>query len=257
MINIESNLDQLLAMVRKADAAIMDVYTTDSAVVEWKADNTPLTQADKASHEIIAASLKQLFPDIPVVSEEGDELENEQNVKSDLFWLVDPIDGTKEFIARTGQFCICLALIEEGTPLFGIVSAPAMGVLYYGGKGMGSYRIEGTNSPQAIHVADHPVGVVLGSRTELDGPTVDYIKQHYPNATIEQIGAQLKLPRIAEGLADAYPRINGPLHLWDLAPGQAVLEAAGGIVTRPDGSPIDFRDPSLMAGDFVARSKDF
>ncbi len=257
MTNIEQNLDQLLAVVSDADAAIMEIYNANSAVVEWKADNTPLTQADKASHEIISRGLEYLFPDIPVVSEEGDELENEKNVRSDLFWLVDPIDGTKEFLARTGQFCICLALIKEGMPIFGIVSAPAVDTLYYGGKNMGSFRVDAANAVTPIRISESPVGVVLGSRTELDGPTVEYITKHYPNAKVEQIGAQLKLPRIAEGLADAYPRINGPLHLWDLAPGQAVLEAAGGIVTRPDGGVIDYRDPSLMAGDFVARSKDF
>jgi len=251
---IEQHLEELLRMIDDADAAIMDVYDADAAVVEMKADNTPLTQADMASHEIAMAGLGRLTPEIPVVSEEGDVDANKHSVLSKLFWLYDPIDGTREFIARTGQFCVCLALVKEGKPVFGIVSAPAMNVRYYGGPEMGSFKQERRQPAQRIHVADQALGIVLGSRTELDGPTVDYIHDHYPDATIEQIGSQLKLPYIAEGRADAYPRINGPLHLWDLAPGHAILAGAGGSVTRPDGSPIDYRDQSLMAGDFLATS---
>jgi len=252
MVNIQEHLDELLNMVQKADQAIMEVYDAHAAVVEMKADNTPLTQADMASHHIISKELARLFPDVPVVSEEGDREANTRIVQGKTFWLVDPLDGTKEFLARTGHFTVCLALIENDQPSFGVVSAPALGVTYYGGRSMGSFKKPAGQTAQPIRVSGQKLHKVLGSRSELDEQTKAYIAEHFADAELQQIGSQLKLPHIAEGLADAYPRIGGPLHLWDLAAGQAILEGAGGTVSRPDGSPIDYHTATLKAGDFVA-----
>lgn len=254
MANVQEQLGELLDVFQEADKAIMEVYNTDSAVVEMKADDTPVTQADIASHHIVTGGLLRLFPDMPVVSEEGSKDANIQTVQGEQFWLVDPLDGTKEFLARTGHFTICAALIENDRPSFGIISAPALGITYYGGLEMGSYKKAQGQEAQSIRVSRRRLGVVLGSRSDLNEPTAQYIAEHYEGSEIAQVGSQLKLPQIAEGLADAYPRIDGPLHLWDLAAGQAILEGAGGIVTRPDGSSIDYHSTSLKIGDFVARS---
>ena len=252
-MNIKEHLDDLLALVRRADRAIMDIYGTDFAVVEMKSeDNSPLTQADLASNEIITKGLAELFPDIPVVSEEGDKEQNKQTVQGGTFWLVDPLDGTREFVARSGQFCVAIALIVEGRPQFGLFSIPTTNTVYYGGPDMGSYRKVGDDAPEPIRVATTPTNIVLGSRIDQGGPAADYITEHYSDHELVSIGSMLKYALIAEGKADVYPCIGRPLKLWDVASGQAVIEGAGGTVTRPDGSPIDYHNQTLLAGDFIA-----
>src|SRR6266581_5050233 len=168
MINVQEHLGELFDIIHEADKAVMEVYKSHSAIVVNKADNTPITQADTAAHQIITRGLARLFPTIPIISEEGDSQENVKVVQSERFWLVDPLDGTKEFLARTDQFTICAALIEEGKPGFGIISAPALGLAYYGGPGLGSYKkLEGKEAVQ-IHVSQQKLGVVLASRSDLN-----------------------------------------------------------------------------------------
>ncbi len=254
MTNIKTHLSEMLGVVHEADKAVMDVYHSHNAIVEMKTDHTPVTQADIASHHILTSGMKRLFPNIPLVSEEGDVQANRQTVRQQQFWLVDPLDGTNEFLERTGQFTICVALIEDDLPSFGIVSAPALRITYFGGPGYGSFKKAGDGEPVPIHVASVRTGVVLGSRAAYNHETSVYVARHYPEHEVKAVGSQLKLPLIAEGFADVYPRINGPLHLWDLAAGHAILVGAGGSVTRPDGSPIDYHSPSLHVGDFVATS---
>jgi 3'(2'), 5'-bisphosphate nucleotidase len=254
MTHIKTHLSELLGVVHEADKAVMGVYNSYSAVVKTKADHSPVTQADIASHHILTSGIKRLFPTIPLVSEEGDEHENRQTVQQQQFWLIDPLDGTKEFLARIGEFTICVALIEDGLPSFGIVSAPAVGLIYFGGSGYGSFKKAGDAALTPIHVANVSTDIVLGSRSSINRETSVYIARHYPEHEVKAVGSQLKLSYIAEGFADAYPRINVPLHLWDLAAGHAILLGAGGFVTRPDGSPIDYHSPNLLVGDFVAKS---
>jgi 3'(2'), 5'-bisphosphate nucleotidase len=254
MVNVQEHLGELLGVIQEADKAIMDVYNANSAVVEIKADDTPVTQADIASHQIVTRGLARLFPDVPVVSEEGNKEANKELVQGERFWLVDPLDGTNEFLARTGHFTICAALIENDVPTFGIISAPALGVTYYGGVSIGSFKKTQDQEPLPIQVSQQRLGIVLGSRSDLNEPTAQYIAEYYKGSQIVQVGSQLKLPQIAEGLADAYPRIDGPLHLWDLAAGQAILESAGGTVTKPDGSPLNYHTETLKIGDFIAKS---
>ena len=254
MKTINTHLRALLGVVHEADKAVMEVYNSYSAIVEMKADHSPVTQADMASHHILTSGIKGLYPTIPLVSEEGDEHENRHTVQQQQFWLIDPLDGTKEFLARIGEFTICVALIEDGMPSFGIVSAPALGITYFGGSGYGSFKKAGDTAPSPIHVANASTGIVLGSRSSNNRETSIYVERHYPEHEVIAVGSQLKLLKIAEGFADAYPRINVPLHLWDLAAGHAILRGAGGSVTRPNGSPIDYHNPDLLVGDFVARS---
>ena len=247
-------IEKLLSMMHQADQAIMEVYADDNPLVEIKSDNSPLTLADTRSHNILTKNLQVLFPDIPIVSEEGDEITNSKLVQEKLFWLIDSLDGTKEFIVKNGEFTVCIALVEYGRPIFGMISAPAIGVTYYGNSASGSYKKIAGQTAQRIYVSDQPRGVVLGSRSSNNQATLDYIGEHFPNDKIQEVGSQLKLTYIAEGRADAYPRLGSTMRLWDLAAGQAILEGAGGQVTRPDGSAIDYCLSSLLVGDFIARA---
>ena len=257
-----AHISEALRATHRAGEAVMAIYNSpESLEVIEKPDNTPLTQADMIAHRILLDGLSALNSDIPIISEEGDKSENLERLHSDSFWLIDPLDGTKEFIAKkTGQFAICAALIEGNDPVFGIISAPALGETYFGGIKYGSYKENEENTPTALtNTAKEPSGVVLTSRSGLNRATKEYIYEHYPNHELKAVGSQLKLPYMAEGFADAYPRIGGPLHTWDLAAGQAILEGAGGQVLRFDGSRINYRAQDMKAGDFIAnrfRQKD-
>lgn len=244
----------VLAVVGQADKAVMAIYNSPGDLaVTTKPDNTPVTQADLAAHEIIAGGLGALWPEIPVVSEEGDEGENLKSLAEGRFWLVDPLDGTRTFIGRTtGHFTICLALIEEDGPTFGVISAPALDATYFGGQDYGSFRQTGAGNPDPLKAVTRTSGRVIISRTGFNKATEKYLKNHYPGHQRQTVGSQLKFARIAEGLADAYPRIGGGLRTWDIGAGQALVEGIGGQVVRPDGSRINYRAGDMRAGDFVA-----
>ena len=250
----DTNIKDLTALVQKASLAIMDIYNSNSAVVEWKSDKTPLTQADKHAHEIIVEGLGRLFPEIPVVSEEGSEEESAKLVSEPRFWLVDPIDGTREFVDRTGEFCIAIGLIEDNKPTFGFVVAPTLDTIYYGGPAMGSYKKVGGAEPEQIRTKNLSPDVVAVSRSHPNNATLNFIESNYPEATRRTLGSMLKQMKLAEGEASVYPSISQPLHLWDAAAGNAIIEGAGGVMTRPDGSPLDYSVPSLKTGDFIARA---
>lgn len=243
----------LLDIATSAGQMVLDIYNSIvQDPIQYKSDNSPLTAADLASHKFITEALNRNFPNIPIVSEEGPVDYNQKVVQSELFWLVDPIDGTKEFIARNGQFTICIALIDEGKPVLGIVHAPALGTTYYGGPKMGSYKIELDGTQRQIHVANSATNSIYGSRSHPSAETTEYIKENYNGYTVKEVGSQLKFVYVAEGLADAYPRFGHTMRLWDVAAGQAILEGAGGKLTRPDGSQINYNATDLFAGDFLA-----
>lgn len=250
----KQNLNDLLSLTKKASDAIMEIYNSNTTVVEYKSDNSPLTQADKASHEIIVKGLKELFPDIPVVSEEGSRDENQELVKQPRFWLVDPIDGTQDFVNRTGDFCIAIGLIEDNKPSFGFVVAPTFDTVYYGGPEIGSFKKIGNNEPQTIRVKDLGRHVIAISRSHVVEATEKYIADHYNDFETRKLGSMLKQVKLADGEVDVYPAIDQPLHLWDAAAGNAIIEGAGGFMTKPDGSPLDYSRPDLKIGDFVARA---
>jgi 3'(2'), 5'-bisphosphate nucleotidase len=253
MRNIHEKLNDLLGVVEQADKAVLQVYDSEDLDVRTKEDKSPITRADIAAHTILMTGISRLFNGVPIISEEGDTEENKQIVKTSEFWLVDPLDGTREFISRSGHFTICAALIEDDKPCFGIVSAPAMEVTYYGGPAMGSYRVK-DGVTENIHVKKNSPGIVLGSRSALNSATANFIHENYPDYELRAVGSQLKLPQIAEGSADVYPRVESPLHLWDLAAGHAILLGAGGRVTRFNGSAIEYHNESLLVGDFIAKN---
>lgn len=244
-------LQKLIDVVKEADAAILNIYNSPFTVEE-KSDNSPLTEADKASHAIITAGLAKLFPDIPVISEEGDIVENEATLKTERFWLIDPLDGTKEFIHKNGEFTICIALIENARPTFGIISVPTKQTVYYGGVHQPAMKQVGSSPAEPIHVASTPTNVVSVSKSHLSDATKGYVARNFPTAKMVQAGSSLKAAMVAEGLVDANPTLDsGGMSLWDVAASHAIVEAAGGTVSRPNGDSITYSGPSLRIGDFV------
>lgn len=223
--------------------------------VRLKADGSPVTSADEAAEAVIRDALARLAPPLPIVSEESS---NDRNLAagSDCYYLVDPLDGTKEFIAGRNEYTINIALMSESRPVLGVITAPALGLIWRGIVGRGAERIEFTAGkalpPQPIHSRSAPPGelIVMVSRSHLDPPTEAYLK-HLPHTRRIGCGSSVKFCRLAEGAADHYPRL-GPTMDWDIAAGHAILSAAGGVVTELDGSPLKYGTPGLRIPSFLA-----
>jgi 3'(2'), 5'-bisphosphate nucleotidase len=243
--------EALLPVALRAAAAIMRVYA-GAFTVERKLDDSPVTQADLESQRIILDGLQTLTPGVPILAEESAQAPwNERRAWREL-WVVDPLDGTREFVKRNDEFVINIALIEEHEPLLGLVAVPAQGLVYVGAAGCGAYRrlADGTRSPIRVAPPAAPLRVV-GSRSHSSGQLAAYLADLMPYEFLG-VGSALKFCLLAEGKADLYPRF-GPTSEWDTAAGQALLEAAGGHVTRMDGHRLRYNcRESLINGDFVA-----
>lgn len=223
--------------------------------IEVKADNSPLTLADKASHRLITTQLAQLTPEIPVVSEESAEGDSISLESDQWLWLVDPVDGTKEFIKQTGQFTVNIGLVHNGYPVLGVVHVPVSGTCYLGVKSdevTGSWiqAIDGAPQPISTRNADLDHLTVVASRDHA-GPVVEAFLKRLSGAEVTSMGSSLKFCLVAEGKADFYPRVV-PTFQWDTAAAQAIIEAAGGQVTELDGQRLAYRkdrlrNPSVMA----------
>ncbi len=243
----------LLPAVADAGAAIMRIYAEDIAV-RHKEDDSPLTLADLESQRVLLAALARLTPGVPVLSEESAHAPWEERRRWQECWVVDPLDGTREFIKRNGEFTINVALVSGHEAVLGLIAAPALGLVYWGAAGSGAFHSRAGAAWTAIRVAppQDPVRVV-GSRSH-STPQTDAYLARLPRYTTTAIGSSLKFCLVAEGAADLYPRF-GPTSEWDTAAGQAILEAAGGRVTRLDGHPLRYNcRESLINGDFVAFS---
>ncbi|WP_075182737.1 3'(2'),5'-bisphosphate nucleotidase CysQ [Pantoea sp. 1.19] len=230
-------LDEICQLARDAGAAIMTIYTGDTPIdVGQKADDSPVTAADIAAHRTIIAGLQALTPDIPVLSEE-DPPGWEVRRHWQRYWLVDPLDGTKEFIKRNGEFTVNIALIEAGKPTLGVVYAPVLDVLYAAADGKAWKEEQGTRQP--IHVADARPPLVVVSRSHGDDPELqEYLHSLGEHQTVA-IGSSLKFCLVAEGKAQLYPRF-GPTNSWDTAAGHAVALAAGAHVHDWQGRELDY-----------------
>lgn len=214
----------------KAGAEIMEVYKSDDFGAEAKADDSPVTRADLAADKVICAGLAATFPDIPVVTEEQSA---SHQIDADTFILVDPLDGTKEFIKRRGEFTVNIALIENGVPTRGVVYAPAIGRLFYtDADGRTVEEIDGKVQPISVNTPDNNALIVVASKSHRDQATDDYIAQ-YRVADMRSAGSSLKFCLVAAGEADFYPRLGRTME-WDTAAGDAVLRGAGGRMVRFD-----------------------
>ncbi len=231
----------------------MKVY--DGAfTVEHKEDDSPLTLADLESQRIIVESLRRLTPDIPVLSEESAQAPWSERQSWRELWVVDPLDGTREFVKRNGEFTVNIALIREHEPVLGIVGAPAKGTSFWGALGLGAYRRDEGGRTREIRVSAPAAPLrVVGSRSHMSPETAAYLAG-FPPHEMTGVGSSLKFCLVAEGKAELYPRF-GPTSEWDTAAGQALLEAAGGHVTRMDGHRLRYNcRESLVNGDFIAFS---
>lgn len=248
---MDINIEQVCQIARDAGAAIMQVYDGDHAV-EYKKDLSPLTAADKASHEVIASGLEQFLPTVPVLSEEGAEVPYAERKQWEQFWLVDPLDGTKEFIKRNGEFTVNIALIENGQPVLGVVYVPVQDRMYWGIAGEGAWMQQGQADTQSIHVRkpDNEKGLtVVMSRSHPSKELEEYL-YGINVAEALPVGSSLKLCVVAEGKADIYPRL-GPTMEWDTAAGHAVVVAAGGLVKKTNGHPLTYNKEELLNPYFI------
>lgn len=242
-------LPQLCTIAEAAGARIMTVYQSDFQVVQ-KEDDSPLTAADRASHSTIIEGLAELTPDIPVLSEEGAHAPFAERRQWRRYWLIDPLDGTREFIKRNGEFTVNIALIEDHRPVIGVVHAPALGTTYYGSLGGGASRTRaGVTEAIRTRPLQHPLTAVV-SRSHR-GDRIDALLARLPEHSTASVGSSLKFCMVAEGAADLYPRF-GPTSEWDTAAAQCVVEAAGGQVTKVDLSPLRYNTKeSLLNPDFL------
>jgi 3'(2'), 5'-bisphosphate nucleotidase len=242
-----------MPIVSRADAAIMRVYEA-GFTVQRKEDNSPLTLADLESQRVIIAGLAEMTPGLPILSEESAQAPWGERQSWRELWVVDPLDGTREFVKRNGEFTVNIALVRDHEPVLGVVSAPAQGLLYWGALGVGafSHHRGAAQIPIQVSAPQNPLRVV-GSRSHASAETAAYLTRLGPHV-MTGIGSSLKFCLLAAGKADLYPRF-GPTSEWDTAAGQALLEAAGGHVTRLDGHRLRYncRD-SVINGDFLAFS---
>lgn len=250
-------LPQVIGIARRAGDAIMDVYKDLNTLVEYKKDDSPLTQADLASHRIICDALADISSHIPVLSEESAEVPFEARSSWQSFWLVDPLDGTKEFVKRNGEFTVNIALMQGGIPILGVVYAPATGVAYFGADGAGAHKSEkGTVKPIHANKTHNPAPKVVISRwhsgdEEQMRIDLERIGVDPSRCDFVPMGSSLKFCLVAEGSADLYLR-NGPTMEWDTAAAQCVLEMAGGSVSDLEGNRLEYNKPVLRNPGFLA-----
>lgn len=243
-------LEDLQRIARDAGAAIMEIYNSDDFDVQLKGDDSPLTKADLAAHKVIVAGLKALDSDYPIISEESADIDWQERQGWARYWLVDPLDGTKEFIKRNGEFTVNIALIDNGEAVAGVVYAPVLDAMYTGEREQGAFlndqpiRVE-QNEPSTLRI--------VGSRSHASQETTDWLETLGKPYEMVPMGSSLKICLVAEGKADIYPRL-GPTSEWDTGAAHAVLNAAGGSITTVDGEPLRYNQKeSFLNPYFIAQ----
>jgi len=253
LYDLESLMPKITAIAAEAGNAIMDIYAQTDLGTTYKADDSPLTRADMVSHHLILNELQALKPQLPVLSEESKSLPYEERQHWSAFWLVDPIDGTKEFIKRNGEFTVNIALVVNGLPELGVVHAPALSTTYSAAQGMGAFKQAAEMDPVTIHTTDeqYEPGTalkVVASRSHAGAETESFLaslKQSMGDIETLSVGSSLKLCLVAEGAAQLYPRF-GPTMEWDTAAAQCVVEQAGGAVSDLQGQRLHYNKPNLL-----------
>ncbi len=234
-----NTLTQVIDIARQAGEAIISVYQ-QGIEIQHKHDNSPLTQADLAAHNVIEQGLSDLVPELPVLSEESAAIPFATRQQWGSYWLVDPLDGTREFIKRNGEFTVNIALIENHRPVMGVVYAPALNLLFYASEGQGAFRQLGSRAPQMIkaRALDISQVTVAGSRSHAGEELIRFLDRMGPHMLIS-MGSSLKICLVAEGRADVYPRL-GLTSEWDTAAAQCVLQEAGGRLVGLEGQPFRY-----------------
>lgn len=247
------DLDRIEAIALEAGDAIMRVYE-NKIDVSYKDDKSPLTEADLNANRVIVDNLKKNYPDIPILTEEAvGDFKGPNN--EGCYWLVDPLDGTKEFIKRNGEFTVNIALIREGEPILGVVVAPAKSVMFRALKGQGAYKREGRGNLQKIETSQRQEGApwrVMGSRSHADAAMDAWLLKLGKHELIP-MGSSLKMCMIAEGVAHLYPRL-GPTSLWDTAAAHAILKEAGGEIRTLEGEVLSYKNPQEVLNPFFIAS---
>lgn len=242
----------IILLVNKAANKVMEIYAQDSVQTIEKADLTPVTSADLASNEILVSGLKNIFPTIPIVSEEENIAQNITN--KDMCWLVDPLDGTKEFLAKNGEFTINVALIANKQPEFGVIAVPAEGIVVFAQRGEGLWeQVSGQIRKIVIptYQEKRTPKRLICSRSHLNDSSEDFMKK-FPEVELVRRGAAIKYLMLSKKQADIYPRFGRTME-WDTAAGQIILEEAGGtIVQYSDGSPLTYMKPDFVNDSFIA-----
>lgn len=245
-------LKPLLSLAQQAGVAIMEVYREEDPEIEIKADHTPVTKADLQANEIIVQGLQVLTPEIPIISEELTELPFTERKKWTQYWLIDPLDGTKEFIERTDEFTVNIALIENGKPILGIVYAPALGIGYQACRGCGAFKYTDGGTYDFIQTRPYSASETVIAISRRHGKRAENYFSRLPHYELHYCGSALKICRVAEGVADIYPRL-GKTSEWDTAAGQCVLEEAGGEIIDLQGRELRYNTkPSLLNPEFMA-----
>jgi 3'(2'), 5'-bisphosphate nucleotidase len=245
-------LPDLLQLAKDAGKAIMEVYNQPAnfTQVTLKSDNSPLTQADQAAHDIIAAGLANLTPTVPLLSEEGKLIPYEERRTWEYYWCVDPLDGTKEFISRNGEFTVNIALMQKNIPVAGIIYAPVTDELYYTDGQTGAYKQVGAQEPIKLTTTGKTAEMIAVKSRSHAAPEEIFFLQNYPIVSDIKIGSSLKYCLIAEGKAQVYYR-HGPTMEWDVAAGHIILAQAGGQIITPAGELFPYNKPSLLNGGFL------
>jgi 3'(2'), 5'-bisphosphate nucleotidase len=265
---MKTALSLAIPAAQAASKAILSIYASSDFSIETKSDNSPLTRADRAAHNIIVEALARTG--IPILSEEGRDIAYAERSQWGRFWLVDPLDGTKEFIKRNGEFTVNIALIEGGAPVLGVVLAPVLDTLYFGAEGLGAWKLEqcsrhegasldellaaSTGLPNQDAVSAQRPYTIVGSRSHPSpelAAFADEMTKIHGQVEVRSIGSSLKICLVAEGAADVYPRL-GPTMEWDTAAGQAVAVHAGCRVNRHDtGEPLRYNKEKLLNPFFI------
>lgn len=251
---MQDMINNLSEVAREAGAAIMKVRS-NGFEIDKKDDKSPVTEADIASNEVITKHLAQLYPDIPVLSEEGTKIPYDERKKWEAFFLVDPLDGTKEFIKDNGEFCVCIALMRKDRPVLGVVYAPTQDTLYTGSIQTGAHISRQGCNPEKISTTpqeEDQALIIVGSRSH-PSPDLETYLEKLNVARMTPAGSAIKFCLVAEGKAHQYPRFN-PTMEWDTAAGQAIVEAAGGTMTGLDGGEFAYNKENLRNPGFIVKA---
>lgn len=248
-VDMQALLEEISALATKAGERILEVYNTDFDV-DTKGDDSPLTQADLAANAVIIETLNTIAPPYPILSEESAQAPFEERRQWSTYWLVDPLDGTREFVKRNGEFTVNIALIEDGRPVLGVVYVPVTGVCYSGASGLGAFKVDETGVKSTIQVKRQACGTltVVGSRSHSNEATEAFVRG-LGEVEMISIGSSLKICMVAEGRADVYPRF-GPTSEWDTAAAHCVVEQAGGRLTDLDMKTLRYNSKESLLNPF-------